>query len=206
MSKPSFDMQRRSILEPALSELANDNAGAPVALREKPFHGRMHLRALEPLTKLNAALEKTLGAKLSNAPNTVTRGKGLDVFWLREGQWLVVTSPKTHEQVFKKIDAALAEMDSSVVDNTDGFTTLELSGAMVRDTIMKGCPLDIHPKVFKKGAMAQTRIVHADVLLHRADTDIYEIHVRNSFAEYMLRWLHDAALEYGIHLIQGEDT
>jgi len=189
--------RRRSILHTALTELAQDQGSATVTLREKDFTGRMVLRALDDIYDEMQAL---LGIALPVKPNTISQSEQITVFWLRERQWLIVTKPDYYEEYLRQIQNLLQDKDSSLVDLSDGYTALELSGSMARDVIMKGCPLDIHPGVFPPGSMAQTRIVHADILLHYVEENVYNLYIRNSFAEYLLRWLTDAALEYGIHV------
>lgn len=192
-------LQRHSLLEPALLELESHSAAdAPAVVEEVPFQGHFTIRALEKTDALNEKLKPVFGITLDDTPNTVGTNKGNTVYWLREGQWLVITPPEKQRTLFEKAEKALKDMHSSIVDNSDGFTMLRLSGERARDILMKGCPLDIHPREFPAGSMAQTRIVHADVLLHHPEDDLFHIFVRNSFAEYLLRWIFDAGLEYGI--------
>lgn len=198
------NLQRRSILEPALLELAAYHENASVILRETPFQGQLILRALDELDGLNTALTPVLGTALDATPNRVNIQGKLKIFWLRPRQWLVVTPPEKHAETLQAIENALSAMDSSVVDNSDGHTMLCLEGEKAADVIKKGCPLDIHPRVFPAGSMALTRIVHTDILLHHAKENQFDIYVRNSFGEYLLRWLFDAAHEYGIYIDKGE--
>lgn len=192
-------LERHSILEPALKELAEQSSRqAAAVVTEVPFQGQFVIRALEDTGALSARLKPVFGLALDETPNKADAAQNNVVFWLREGQWLVVTPPEHSRTLFAQADEALDGMDSSIVDNTDGHTMLRLSGERARDILMKGCPLDIHPREFPAGSMAQTRIVHADVLLHHPDDKTFHIFVRNSFAEYLLRWIFDAGLEYGI--------
>jgi sarcosine oxidase, subunit gamma len=79
-------------------------------------------------------------------------------------------------------------------------TTIRLSGPDARDVLAKGCSLDLHPTVFRKGTAAQTMLGQAGVVLIALDdagTD-YRILVRSSFARYLADWLIDAAEEFGV--------
>lgn len=200
MSKTLSKPEKHSILEKPLSELsAWPTASSPqVTLSEVPFQGQFVLRSLDTLKDLNEKLEPVLGLALSNTPNKAVSKKGLKVFWLREGHWMIVTSTSKRDQIAGQLDKALSGMDSSVVDNSAGQTVIKLHGDKARETLIKGCPLDLHPSAFKTGHMAQSRIMHADILLHRSSKDNYDLYIRKSFAEYLLRWLHDAALEFGV--------
>lgn len=201
--------RRRSILTSAMGELAPqgwDEATAAVVLEEFSFTSMFVLRALEPVKDLNKALKEVLGADLPEQPNTVAAGDNdTRIFWLREGQWMVHAPASLHMKLHNGLDKALGDIESSAVDVGDGHILLRLSGARASATVRKNCPLDIHPRAFPDGSMALTRIGQADVLIHfvRNDGDahpVFDIIVRATFAEYLVRLLYDAALEYGIHL------
>jgi sarcosine oxidase subunit gamma len=84
-----------------------------------------------------------------------------------------------------------------VVNTTDARTTIRIHGTHARDILMKGCPLDLHPREFGPGQCAQTIVAKADVLIHqRDDVPTYDIYVLCSFARYLWDWLVDAAKEF----------
>jgi len=57
----------------------------------------------------------------------------------------------------------------------------------------KGCPLDLHPRVFEPGCCAQSRLARTLVTIVQIDASPrYELIVRRSFADYLWQWLHDA--------------
>ena len=216
---PEITATSQSILEPVLAELAAGNGaittGAdPLQLAEAPPTVKVIVRALEPREALDRVLEPVLGTRLDDCPNKVATGLDCRVFWLRVNQWLVVAEtiaePGRGNGLAHSLEQALSGFDSSVVDVSDYYTVLGLTGTRARDVLMKGCPFDLHPSVFPAGAMALTRLAQADVLLyhrpsHGPDTDGLDIVVRSSFAEYALRWLHDAGLEYDITVVPAPD-
>jgi len=74
---------------------------------------------------------------------------------------------------------------------------LELSGDKARALLLKGCPLDLHPSVFKPGQCAQSVLGKTSVTLWQiADAPVYRMIVRRSFADYLGHWLIDAAREF----------
>ena len=90
---------------------------------------------------------------------------------------------------------------ASVVDLSDNFTTLRLSGAKARWVLSKGWPVDLHPRAFGPGRCAQSHLAHANIILWQSDdTPSYQIFVRRSFARYLWDWLVDAALEVGCRI------
>src|SRR5207302_506874 len=71
-------------------------------------------------------------------------------------------------------------------------------GALARETLMKGCSLDLHPRSFTPGQCAQTMLARAQIILHQIDgAPSYDLYPRRSFAEYLWLWLCDAMAEYG---------
>ena len=97
---------------------------------------------------------------------------------------------------------AAAGRHAAVTNVTDNWTVIALAGPKALDVLAKGCPLDLHPRAFPAGSVAQSMICQADVVLHRAD-DVdgvprLRIYVRRSFAQYLWDWLADAGLEYGV--------
>jgi sarcosine oxidase subunit gamma len=63
--------------------------------------------------------------------------------------------------------------------------------------LAKGCPVDLHPRVFPSGSSAQTTLgLAAVVLLAGDDPDEFVVLVRQSFATYLADWLVDAAEEF----------
>jgi sarcosine oxidase subunit gamma len=60
--------------------------------------------------------------------------------------------------------------------------------------LAKGCTLDFHPRVFRPGTCAQSGLAKANVLIRLGDDpDSFDVVVRRSFADYLLRWLRHAA-------------
>ena len=75
------------------------------------------------------------------------------------------------------------------------------------DVIAVGCPLELHPRNFTAGQCAQSHCAKALMTLHQLADDeaaggpVYDLYVLNSFADYLWRWLEDAAREYGVAVV-----
>jgi sarcosine oxidase subunit gamma len=116
-------------------------------------------------------------------PGTVAQWDERSVLWLGPSEWLVVDGPP--------IDLP------GGVDVSANRTTIELSGPHARDILEKGCALDLHPRAFPAGSCAQTMVARTQVILWQtAETPVYHLMVRGSFARYLADWLTDAAAEY----------
>ena len=96
-------------------------------------------------------------------------------------------------------------MHVAVTDITGGQTVISVTGPAARDVLAKGCPLDLHPTVFKPTHCAQTLLAKANVVIRCIDDDSpsFELIVRRSFAEYAAGWLEDAGVEYGVGVRVG---
>ncbi|WP_218061658.1 2Fe-2S iron-sulfur cluster-binding protein [Planobispora rosea] len=78
------------------------------------------------------------------------------------------------------------------VDVSAQRAVIGLSGPRVRDVLVTGCRIDLHPAVFAVGAHTRTLLARVPVVLHRTGPDVYLILVDSSLAEYLAEWLLDA--------------
>ncbi|WP_270886203.1 sarcosine oxidase subunit gamma [Pedococcus sp. 5OH_020] len=187
--------QRRSPLAHLTAELAATPVG--VSLSEVPFLTQLNLR-VDPLGRAARAVEEALGATLPTAANTAVAAGDLDVLWLGPDEWLLVAPEGRQESLEKSLRQAIGTEHGAVVDLSAHRTTVELSGALARDLLAKGCSLDLHPAVFTTGSCAQLPLAQAPVLLLARDSEMprYWLLVRTSFAPYVAAWLLDACVEY----------
>jgi sarcosine oxidase subunit gamma len=71
----------------------------------------------------------------------------------------------------------------------------------VRETLAKGCPVDLHPRAFEPGDTALTAIAHMGVQLWQGDAaPTYELFVTRSMAGSFAEWLLAAAAEFGLEV------
>ena len=190
---------RQSPLSAFFATATDDPAdGAGVVISERPFLGHLNLRGDPADGGFTKAAAGVLGFALPTEPNTTVGEGGLLALWLGPDEWLVVTPPDAQTSLAQSLETALQGVHASVTDVTGGQTVITLSGPSAREVLAKGCPLDLHPAVFRPGDCAQTLLAKANVTLRCVDdSPCFELIVRRSFAEYAALWLHDAALEYG---------
>ena len=175
---------------------ALDGLPETVQVVPKPFIPMIDLR-LDPADPAAADVGRYLGVDLPTTPSTWVETDRVQVIWLGPDEWLVTSSFHTAQE----LEAGLGEAvrgRGAVIDVSGQRTTLELTGENARDVLAAGCAIDLHPRVFRSGAAAQTLLgLTSVVLLALDDTGTsYHIHVRSSFAQYLARWLVDAAVEY----------
>ena len=143
-------------------------------------------------------VEATLGQALPLAPNTITSGEH-HVYWLGPNEWLIVSTATKASALAAGLQDALVNQHVAINDVSGGQVTISLKGDKVRDTLSKGCPIDLHIDAFGPGDCAQSGLAKAGVLMGCFDgPDTLELIVRRSFADYVARWLQHAARDVGI--------
>lgn len=189
-------LTRRSPLQSWSTQFA---ATPPTAsLTEEPFVTMVDLW-VDPAGAGGAEAAGLLGlTSLPTTPGTCVDGSDSTVIWFGPHEWLVTSTQRGGEALEAELHEAVAATGGAAVDVSAQRTTVRLRGAHARDVLAKGCSLDLHPRVFGRGAAAQTMLALAAVVLiplNDNGTD-YRIIVRSSFAGYLADWLIDAAEEF----------
>jgi len=173
-----------------------DPASAGVWLRELAFLGYLNLRGDPADPAFLAAVKGVLGLELPLAPNTVAQGAGLTRLWLGPDEWLLLTPPGEQSALQWKLETALAGQHVAITDVSSGLTRVSVGGPRMREVLAKGMTLDLHPRAFQSGHCAQTLCAKAGVTVWLEEGAL-QLLVRRSFADYLWRWLEDAAWEVG---------
>jgi sarcosine oxidase, subunit gamma len=136
-----------------------------------------------------------LGVGLPAVPHSwAPAGTGRAV-WLGPGEWLLTSTTEAPEAFETRVRAAVLPLGGTATDVSAQRIGLRMTGPRARDVLAKGCSIDLHPRVFRRGSSAQTTLGQAGVvLLALSDAgDDYVVLVRSSFAGYLADWLLDAA-------------
>jgi sarcosine oxidase, subunit gamma len=172
-----------------------------VQITPPPFVAMIDIR-LDPTGSAAVAVGEYLGVALPTGPSAYVESETATAIWLGPDEWLITSPFRTPEQLETGLREAVGaggpEFDGTVVDVSAQRTTVALRGEHARDLLAGGCALDLHPRVFGRGAAAQTLLGQAGVLLMALDDTgtHYQLVVRSSFAGYLTAWLLDAATEY----------
>lgn len=165
-----------------------------VRLREWPFLSMIAVRA-EPGTTVAHRVSECLGVELPRRADGVGLSDAHTVLWLGPDEWLVV-SHKEPQQLTGRLQEAVADGPGCAVDVSANRTVLELSGPSARSVLEKGCPADLHPRVFGPGVAVTTTIGPVALILWQVGCTSYRLIPRSSFADYLARWLLDAMREF----------
>ena len=167
-----------------------------VQITPRPFVTMASLR-VDPMGAATVAVAEYLGVALPTAPSTYVESETATAIWLGPDEWLITSPFRTPEELETGLRQAIG-VGGTVVDVSAQRTTLRLRGEHVRDLLAGGCSVDLHPRVFGRGAAVQTLLGQAGIVLLALDNTgtQYEVVVRSSFAGYLTSWLLDAAIEY----------
>jgi sarcosine oxidase subunit gamma len=195
--------------------LAGRGASAPgdagVTLAEKTLPVAVNLRGKAGDPAFVEAVRGALGLEPPTAPNTVAASDGTALLWLGPDEWLAVqhdAAPGAEAQLAAKLRAALANdaggQHAAITEVGESLCCIAVAGPRARDLIAKGCPLDLHPRVFGGvGHCAQSHLAKAAITLHQVgDAPAYDLYTRRSFSDYLWRWLEDAGREYGLAIVR----
>ena len=197
----------------ALARRATDDAGAAgVRLAEKTLPAAVNLRGNPQDEAFLGALRGVLELDLPLQPDTVSSSASLAVLWLGPDEWLAVqhdATPAASSTSAARLREALAGQHTSVVEVGEQYCCIAVAGEKAREVIMKGCPLDLHPRVFGGvGHCAQSHLSKTAIILQQVNPGedgepAFELYTRRSFADYLWRWLEDAAREYGVAVVKA---
>jgi sarcosine oxidase, subunit gamma len=164
--------------------------GRDCALAEIPFVDMLVLRGDADDARFVQAVRNATGMQLPLRPNSASIEAQRQLLWLGPDEWLFKSRDGQGEAVAAALDSVLYGIWGAVVDVGHGNTTLSVQGAGAADLLSRGCPLDLHPRMFPAGSLAQSHIAKAavTVLCLQAGTQ-FELTVRRSFADYLVRWL-----------------
>lgn len=185
-----------------LAHLAQQMADAQVtgeravSVKELPLTTHVGLRA-EPETTAHANIAKATGVGLPGKVREIAGSAQDDVavLWISPDEFLAISATE-NEELIAKLEEALGEERGHVVDLSANRTIVELAGPAAIEVLRKGCPADLHPRVFENNQAITTTLARVPVLLWRVDANTWRILPRASFAEHIAMWLMDAMVEF----------
>lgn len=189
----------------AMVAFAASARDAGVVVREKPFLGHLVLRGRAADAAFRVGVEHVLGLALPLALGPVSRDdtRGLSVQWMSPDEWLIVTP----FGLDFAIEAALrGELSGhyALMNVSGGQTVLEITGTGVRELLMKCTPYDVHPRNFPIGKGVSSVFAKSSAVIRCVAEERWELVIRRSFADYLYRWILDAAEEFGVFVAPAE--
>ena len=142
-----------------------------------------------------AAAGTALGLTLSEVACRSTTNNRCAALWLGPDEQLLLAAVGDGAAIGAQLRDALSALPHSVVDMSHRQLALEVSGPTGQTLLNAGCPLDLHPSAFPIGMCTRTVLGKADIVLWRTGPDSFHVEVWRSFADYVARFLAEAARE-----------
>lgn len=187
---------RRSPLHDIASEIRDGGVTGDraVQLAEIPFLTQVSIR-VAPDSAGARGIGEALGAALPQRVGETSQAGGHTTLWLGPDEWLVVSDADA-DSLVGQLRAAAGETPAQVLDLSANRTVIELTGPGARSVLEKGCPADLHPRVFADGTAIVTSLARVPVLVWKVDADRFRVVPRASLAQYVAAWLLDAVREF----------
>ena len=162
--------------------------------------GKLNIRC-NPIIK--DTVSKLIQCNLPSESNYISSKAGRFAISLGPDEYLIIAEPGSDDQLEKILNSSDLAKHISVVNVSDAFCAILLSGTKVRELLSKGCPVDLDSISFHKNQIAQCDLALANIILLCLDNHEFVCICRTSFAEYILDWCIDAGQEYGIIVTEG---
>ncbi|WP_201781315.1 sarcosine oxidase subunit gamma [Sphingomonas sp. Leaf357] len=134
---------------------------------------------------LDIVLPRTTNHAAGEAPRALV---------LAPGEWMLVSRPLDRGAFH---NAARGTRVAHLADVGAGLVVYAVEGRRARDLIAKGCPLDLHPRVFGEGRCAQSSLAQIFVIIDRVPgQDVFHVYADASYARHLDLWFEDAAIEF----------
>lgn len=162
-------------------------------IEEQRFLGTFSLRAVRGMVGAAAELGTLLGLTLTERANWWEESNGLRAVWSEPGAWVVFGPAGLLQTLSRKLEDSPLAVSAMMSDLSSGRVTFKISGARAVDIIASGCPIDLHPRAFRKGQSARSLLGEFAILLLKLDDSAYTITCERPFASTVSDWLIDAA-------------
>jgi sarcosine oxidase, subunit gamma len=164
----------------------------PNGVRLLPPATRLTLRGRTPVM---AAAGGALGLSISNVACRSAANSERAALWMGPDEQLILAPAAEAESLGARLRDALSALPHSLVDMSHRQLALEVSGPAAQTLLNTGCPLDLHMSAFPVGMCTRTVLGKADIVLWRTGPDSFHVEVWRSFADYVTRFLAEAARE-----------
>lgn len=141
------------------------------------------------------AAGQALGLSISELACRSAQCDARAALWMGPDEQLLLAPPAQGVVIGRLLGEALAGMPHSVVDVSHRQIALEVGGAQAQTALSIGCPLDLEVTGFPVGMCTRTLLGKADIVLWRTAADQFRLEVWRSFADYISRFLAEAARE-----------
>jgi sarcosine oxidase subunit gamma len=179
-------------------------SGAGIDIAEPPPSGRIVLRGPAGDARFLAATRECLGIEAPPPPLKAASAGGRSVLGLGPDEWMVLCDADAPRYIVPKLREHLRGVHAAVVDVSNAFATLRLTGPRAVDLLRKGCSAPVD-KLAPSGCM-QTRVVRYTVLIHGTAPETLDLHVARSYARAFSEYMADAAANWTAKLSEPRES
>jgi len=176
------------------------------AINDQKKFSEIKLNEISPIRKLIlrgksreflSAVGKTINILLPTEPNTSSSNGEITIIWLSPDEWIIFSN-SIDDQDFNQIEEKLVQNIcktklGAVIDVTDQFMMINLTGNKIFDLFLTGCPFNFNEFRNKKGAATQTLLAKIDVIIQNKNLNDVNVFVRRSFSRHLFSWMNDSA-------------
>ena len=172
-----------------------------ILISECPLHFQFTLRGDSSDKNFLSSIKKATGITPPNIPSSSSKKTdGTRILCISPNEWLIISPIEANNLLHDKIENALKGRYCAIVDVSHSRTILRITGEKARETLMKGCSVDLHPIAFKPGDIINTTLAKAQVILQKIggknNSETYDIFVFRSYTHYLWTWLTTSTREY----------
>ena len=164
--------------------------GGALRVSETPFTGKLILQGDA------AALRKATGLPLPEAGRIAAAGR-VEILWRGPEEWFLLCPPGEETALADALRRKLDATSHQLVDVSDQYTAIALSGSAAGDVLSRLTTLDLHEREFPDGSAAGSLFGRIEAVLARTGSGL-RLLVRRSVAEYLYDLIIDAGKGYGL--------
>ena len=176
------------------------------AINDQKKFSNIELKEISPIRKLIirgksrefiSAVGRAINILLPTEANTSSSNGEITTIWLSPDEWLIFSNTiddKDFNQIKEKLIQNICKTKlGAVIDVTDQFVMINLSGNKIFDLFQTGSPFNFNEFRNKKGATTQTLLAKIDVIIQNKDQNDANLFVRRSFSRHLFSWMSDSA-------------
>jgi sarcosine oxidase subunit gamma len=178
------------------------SADGALALKELTFLGKFVLRGADG--EIGAEVAALLGGAWPEEPLSSADWEKGSVLWLGPDERMVILREAEATAIEGVLREELAGTHHQLVDVSDYYTVLEVTGRTAWKLLSKATTLDLHPRAFPPGMAAGGTFGHAQAILWRTreiqpgEGPRFRLIVRWSMADYLWCLLAECGREWGL--------
>lgn len=183
----------KSVYRTALEAYSFPVGGGDFSIKEVRDKGFLVLRIPPEDGKLRSA-SANAGVPIPESPLKVETGSSAATLWISPDEFLAVCSLAGKDDLMDQLSQGFSGEFASVVDNSGGYSLLELDGSLVPKVLAKSVayPLDQLPE----GNCVSTAMAKSQAIFWKKSQTSFFAFFRFSFADYLLQILLNDAQEF----------